>query len=673
MDISVVQSTASMEIALAHAQRLLDTDPDLAIRQALVILRLFPEQLDASVILARAHLAAGNTGFAVDLLRRLAVTDRRPTTLRALVDAEAAGGDVTRAIAALKSMLDSNEADASSLRLLAALLRGQGDLHGADAAHLAAVGASAADPVLIRAALALRDGRLHDAESALRAHLKAFPTDVAAIRMFAEVAGRIGRYRDAATLLERALELCPSFDEVRHGYALVLLRQNRPLDALAAAEQLLVKAPDDPGYRLLQAAALVRAGEQARACDVYEALVADHPGLNAAWLCLGHVRKALGRSAPSVAAYRRVTRQAPATGEAWWSLANLKTALFTADDAAAMRALLNRPNLGDDDRLHLHFALGKALEDAHGADGEAFAQYAAGNAIRRAQLRYDAAQTTQSCARAASLFDAGFLAARRNAGCPAADPIFIIGMPRSGSTLVEQILASHPLVEGTMELPDVMAIAARLDAPDRGIGGRGDPHGRAALGTADLRALGDEYLARTRLHRKTDRPRFVDKMPNNWLHVGLIMTMLPNARIVDVRRSPLACCWANYKQHFARGQEFSYDLAELGRYVRDYTALMDHFDTVAPGRVHRIDYEALVDDLEGETARLLAYCNLPYDPACLRFHENARTVRTASAEQVRQPIYRSGLDQWRRFERWLEPARRALEAEPAPQPEARAA
>ncbi|MGH7747898.1 MAG: sulfotransferase family protein, partial [Candidatus Dormibacteria bacterium] len=349
----------------------------------------------------------------------------------------------------------------------------------------------------------------------------------------------------------------------------------------------------------------------------------------------------------------------PAFGEAWFSLANLKTLRFSGGDVAAMQTQLAREDLKDYARLQFEFALGKARED-RAEFGAAFAHYARGNALRRAAVRYDRDSTTALVQRTQTLFSREFFAARADSGCPAPDPIFIVGLPRAGSTLVEQILASHSQVEGTRELPDVLGFALELGVRVRSGASPIYPQSVARLTHAQLTALGERYLAQTRPHRLLGRPRFIDKMPSNFLHLGLVQLMLPNARIIDARRAPLACCFSNFKQHFQTGLWFSYDLVDLGRYYRDYVSLMAHFDTVLPGRVHRVQYEQLVADLEGEVRRLLAYCGLPFEEQCLRFYETRRVVQTASSEQVRQPLNTDGIDQWRNFEPWLGPLREAL-------------
>jgi tetratricopeptide (TPR) repeat protein len=546
-----------------------------------------------------------------------------------------------------------------ALRLLGAALRRQGRFEEADAAYMRSLEASTRDPELIRAADALRANRIPEAEHALRAILKARPTDVAAIRMLAEVAVRLGRLEAAENLLARCLELAPTFSGARFNYATVLYRRGQSEAAIAQTDRLLAEDPRHPGYRNLRAAALARIGENAQAVEAYAGVLKDFPDQPKVWMSMGHALKTVGRQADCIDAYRRALALAPQLGEAWWSLANLKTVHFSAADAQAMAAQLVRDDLSDEDRFHLEFALGKAREDA-GDYAAAFESYARGNALRRRELDYEADETSRFVARAKAVFTPAFFAERQGQGAEAADPIFIVGLPRSGSTLVEQILASHSQVEGTQELPDIIALARR-------IGGRATresesryPEALAELTAADLKALGEEYLQRVAVHRKLGRPFFVDKMPNNFQHLGLIQLILPNAKVVDARRHPLGCGFSCFKQHFARGQGFTYDLTDLGRYYADYVRLMDHFDAVLPGRVHRVIYERMVAEPEAEVRALLAACGLPFEDACLRFYENDRAVRTASSEQVRRPIFTEAADHWKNYDAWLGPLKAAL-------------
>ena len=505
-------------------------------------------------------------------------------------------------------------------------------------------------PRLIEAAVAMNENRLHDAEPLLRAHLKEDPFDVAAIRMFAEVAGRIGRYKDAENLLRRAVDLSPAFTAARANLALVLYRQNRAEEAIEQLNQVMAEEPDNTGHANLAAAALGRIGEYDEAIGLYEAVLKEAPNQPRVWMSFGHMLKTVGRQADGVAAYRRAIELMPELGEAWWSLANLKTVRFSDADIAAMEAALSRGNIAEEDRFHLDFALGKALEDRKDTP-EAFAHYVAGNALRRSLLPYDPQDTTRFVDNLIAAATPELFASREGQGCDATDPIFILGMPRAGSTLIEQILSSHSAVEGTSELPDIPALAWR---------GGTYPASLLPLQGEDLRRLGEEYLQRTRIQRKTERPLFIDKMPNNWAHVPFIRLILPNAKIIDARRHPLGCCFSNFKQHFARGQPFSYGLADMGHYYRDYVRLMAHMDAVQPGQVHRVIYENMVDDTEAEVRRLLAFCGLEFEDACLAFHETERAVRTASSEQVRQPIFREGTEGWKNFAPFLDPLRIAL-------------
>ncbi len=646
--------------ALAHTARLIPVRPDLAQEQAREILKAAPGHPQAELLLGVALRFGDDAEAARKVLAPLAAS--QPGWAPAHVELGntlAALGESAPAIRSLRKAVQIDPSIAAAWRELGDQLALAGDTTGADEAYARQIRASVNDPELTKAAIALCDNRLAVAEQTLRGFLKRKPADAAAIRMLAEVAARLGRYEDAGTLLERCLELAPAFTAARHNYAIVLHRQNRPAEAIAQSDQLLEKDPRNPGYRNLKAAALVRIGEYGQAIDIYEALLKTHPNLPAGWMSYGHALKTVGRTDDSIEAYRASIRQLPRLGEAWWSLANLKTFRFEAADLEAMKAQLERTDISAEDRFHLHFALGKALEDA-GDFAASFDHYRQGNALRRAGIDYDPEETTAHMRRSRALFTHAFFAERAGWGAAADDPIFVVGLPRSGSTLVEQILASHSEVEGTMELPDIIAIARRLGGRRRRDDPSRYPEALAGLGAAEVRALGEEYIERTRIQRKLGRRLFIDKMPNNFAHVGLIHLILPNARIIDARRHPLGCCFSGFKQHFARGQSFTYDLRDIGRYYADYVALMAHVDAVLPGRVHRVIYERMVEDPEREVRALLDYCALPFEDACLRFYETQRAVRTASSEQVRLPIFTEGVDHWRNYEPWLEPLKSAL-------------
>ena len=654
------EPSGTLEIALAHAGRLLATSPAMAEEQARAILEAVPGHPQALLLLGAALRSRGETEAARAILAPLASSQPSwPPPHLELGLALAALGRTREAIAALNRATQLNPGMTQAWRELGDQLTLVGDARGADDAYARHIKSSVNDPELLEAAAALCENRLAVAERTLRDFLKRRPTDVAAIRMLAEVAARLGRYEDAETLLERCLELAPSFVGARHNYATVLHRLNKSAEAIAEADLLLKAEPRHPGYRYLKAAAQVRIGEYAGAIAAYESVLKEFPDQPKAWMSYGHVLKTVGRGGDSIAAYRRSLAALPSLGEAWWSLANLKTFRFTPQDVAAMRAELARADLGDEDRFHLLFALGKALEDL-GEAAASFGSYLEANALRRRGLDYQADETSEHLRRSRALFTPAFFAERAGQGSEAPDPIFIVGLPRAGSTLIEQILSSHSQVEGTMELPDIIAIAKRLGGRHRKDEPDVYPEVLTDLPAAELRALGEEYLERTRVQRRLGRPFFIDKMPNNFAHVGLIHLILPRARIIDARRHPLGGGLSCFKQHFARGQGFTYDLTDLGRYYADYVALMAHFDAVLPGRVHRVIYERMVADPEREVRRLLDYCALPFEAGCLRFYENERAVRTASSEQVRQPIFTDSVDHWRAYDSWLEPLKAAL-------------
>ncbi len=514
------------------------------------------------------------------------------------------------------------------------------------------------NPQLMAAALALSENRLEDAEPLLRARLRETPTDVAAIRLMAELAARIGRVKDSETLLRRALDLAPDFGAARSNLATILYKQQRFEEALSELNRLVGEEEDNPEYRSLKAATLGRTGGYDEALELYGELTAAFPDHAKMWMSYGHLLKTVGRQGDCIAAYRRALAIQPELGEVWWSLANLKTFDFSGQDIAAMEAALHETSISDEDRFHLHFALGKAYEG--GKDTAAsFGHYAQGNQLRSAELAHDPKAISRNIDLVIDTFTPRFLAEREGQGFSASDPIFILGMPRAGSTLIEQILSSHSMVEGTMELPDIPAIASR---EGRDFGGAPDGWIKAVqqMPAARLEALGREFLDRTAIQRKTDRPFFIDKLPNNWMYTGLIHLILPKAKIIDARRHPLDCCFSNFRQHFAIGQSFSYSLEHMGRYYREYVRAMAHFDHVLPGRIHRVIHEALLDDPEAEVRALLDYLDLPFEAGVMRFHENDRAVRTASSEQVRRPLNRDGVDQWRPYEQWLDPLKQAL-------------
>jgi tetratricopeptide (TPR) repeat protein len=660
---SASEPVGTLDVALGHAARLLQRDAALAAEQASEILKAVPGHPHARLILGAAHRIGGQTRSALEILEPLA--REQPHSAPVHLELGIARGEAGRgpeAVAALRRAVQLQPRSADGWRLLADGLDAQGDAQGADQARAHYIKSATQDPRLMESAAALVENDLPAADARLRAHLRTHPTDVAALRMLAEVAGRLRLYKDAQELLERCLELSPSFDAARHNYAVVLNRQAKPAAALPQVERLLDKEPRNPGYLNLQAAILANLGDYADSIQVYETVLREHPRQPKIWMSYGHALRTAGRLEESVGAYRSAIGMEPRLGEAYWSLANLKTFRFSHSDMLAIRSALERTDLTKEDRLHFEFSLGKALEDEK-SYAQSFTHYAEGNAIRRRMHPYSAEENARYVKRCKAQYTSDFFSARAGSGTPCADPVFIVGLPRAGSTLLEQILASHSLVEGTVELPDIPQLVRELaghDDPDGEVREAPFFNAIAALDAAQLRRLGERYIESTRVHRKTAAPFFVDKMPNNWLYVGFIHLILPNAKIIDARRHPLGCCFSGFKQHFARGQNFSYDLGDIGRYYRDYVELMAHVDAVLPGRVHRVFYESLIENTEAEVHRLLRICGLPFEDQCLRFYETDRAVRTPSSEQVRQPIFKDAMEHWRHYEEWLGPLKQAL-------------
>lgn len=569
-------------------------------------------------------------------------------------------GDPAGAERQAREILRIDKGEPRALRLLArALRRQERALTEAVAAERDAVAATSGNPVLVEAAIALRAERFRDAEMLIRPYRRRHPDDPVAALMLADIANSVGAFDDAEALLREALDLAPSYTAAANRLVQFHARQGRWRDAVDVLGPLIAEHPGDQRLIGTRAAAVVRLGDYAAALADYELALSFAPERAPIWMSYGHTLKTVGRLDDAVSAYRKAVSLAPSYGEVWWSLANLKTFRFSDDDVRQMRVALADTGLDADARLHLHFALGKALEDS-AAFGESFEQYREGNRLRRGQLPYSAEETDADVDRAIRLFAPLFFEARADRAAPAQTPIFIIGMPRAGSTLTEQILASHAAVEGLAELPHLPLLVQKLIV-DPALSATGDyPDLLAAMDDDRLRAIGDAYLSAVQPHRRTDRPYFIDKLPNNWMHVGLIRLALPHAKVIDVRRNPLDCCFSNFKQHFANGQPFAYGLEDIGRYYRTYVRMMRHYDAVLPGRVHRLLYEELLAAPEREIRSMLDYLGLEFDVACLAFDRNRRAVRTASAEQVRRPLNRDGVGQWRHYADWLAPLREAL-------------
>jgi tetratricopeptide (TPR) repeat protein len=657
---TVTVSAADVDFKLMRAAALLEETPAAAARVAHEILENSPGHSGASLLLAGASLRLGDAARACEVLESLARVQSGSAIVQLeLGRAHQAAGNREQALEALRRAVELEPNLAEGWRELSMALAATGDEYGADRAY-ARYGAVMPDaPWLSEPAAALRDNRLAAAEQLLRQHLKSAPTDVAALRMLATAVGRREGYAEAEDLLRETLRLAPGYAAARFDFAKLLLVQQKPALIPPLIERLLQLDPRNADYRNLQASFLSFISQHDRSIDIVASLLAEFPGKTEAWITYGNELKAAGRQQEGIDAYRRAIALKPTSGVAYWSLANLKTFRFEAADVDAMRSTLRRSDLQRDDRVTLEFALAKALED-DALYAESFEHYASGNSLHYSGLSYDPARRRAHLRRSQEILTREFFAARADWGSTETDPIFIVGLPRSGSTLLEQILASHPAVEGTRELAEIADIGRGLAGPK----GNLDPllylQALERLDADRIAELAWKYLSDTRVYRSGDQPRFVDKMPNNFFHIGLIQLMFPRASIIDARRHPLACCFSCFKQYFALGQYFSYDLAQLGSYYRDYVELMAHFDAVLPGRIHRVRYEDVVTDLEGEVRKLLEYCGLSFEAQCLRFYENSRVVQTASSEQVRRPIFSEGVDQWRHFEPWLGPLKDAL-------------
>jgi tetratricopeptide (TPR) repeat protein len=566
--------------------------------------------------------------------------------------------DAPRAIEAFLQAVNINPALPSSWSVLEGLYRLSGDATNAAiaASHVAKLKQLAPD--IVRATSLFSDGELSLAENIIRAYLLSAGNDVEAMRLLARIGIERDVLDDAELLLEAVLAIAPDYQAARHDFARVLLERHKHAQAREQLKLLMQADPANLHYRALHASALVGLGEHDDATTEYRRLIELVPDAPDLHLSLAHALKTVGRRDESVQAYRAAIANRSNYGDAWWSLANLKTYHFSNEEIAQMQREEASPSTPPIDRYHLCFALGKAFED-RGEFEQSWRYYERGNVLKRAESRYrpeiietNTRQQIETCTHK-------FFAERDGAGDPSPDPIFIVGLPRAGSTLLEQILASHSQIDGTQELADIPRIVLGLRGRDADLNNSRYPRVLKELSFDELAALGKKYLSDTRAYRG-GKPFFIDKMPNNFRHVGLIRLILPNAKIIDARREPMACCFSNLKQLFALGQEFTYSVEDIARYYRTYLELMRHWDDVLPNRVLRVHHEDVVADLEGSVRRVLDFCGLPFEPACLDFHKNARSVRTASSEQVRQPIFREGLDQWKNYEAWLGPLKDVL-------------
>jgi tetratricopeptide (TPR) repeat protein len=566
--------------------------------------------------------------------------------------------DAPRAIDAFLRGVNMNPALPASWSMLEGLYRMTGDAKNAATAAQHVATLKRLPPEIVQATSLFSDGELTPAENIVRAYLLQHGNHVEAMRLLARIGMARDVLDDAELLLEAVLTLAPDYRAARHDYALVLIERHKYQQAREELDKLLELEPENRQYRTLRATAYVGLGEHEKAIPLYRDLLVGAPRAPDLHLSVAHALKTLGRREEAIDSYRAAAAARPDFGDAYWSLANLKTYRFLDEEIARMRAEEAASGTPLVDRYHLCFALGKAYED-RGEYAESWRYYETGNALKRSESRYRPEIIENNTRKQIDICTREFFDARAGTGAQENDPIFILGLPRSGSTLIDQILASHSRVEGTQELSDIQRIVVALQGREPDLDNPRYPGVLAGMKPEDFLRLGEKYLADTRVYR-TDEPHFIDKMPNNFRHIGLIHLMLPNSKIIDARREPMACCFSNLKQLFANGQEFTYSIPDIARYYRTYLELMQHWDEVLPGKVLRVCHEDVVDDLEGNVRRILDFCGLDFEPACVEFHKTERSIRTASSEQVRQPIYREGLDQWKHFEPWLGPLRDAL-------------
>jgi len=639
--------------ALTGANRLLDVEPT---------------NRDLLLIAAQSLRMTQQTEAALAMLNRL--EQHHPQFSQLFLErglCHVARRDALAAISDLRVAVMINSALTMGWHMLVGLYRMTGDVKSAEVAAKHVAHLTSVPPPVVEAKVLFGDGEVDEAEMQIRRFLLEFGDHPEAMRLLAQIGHMRNIFDDAEVLYAGVLDMVPEHHEARQEYVDVLIARHKYPQAREALEPLLKMDPTNHAHRRQAATIQVGLGDFEGVIPAYRAMLGEIFGdslmarvrradLN---LWLGHALKTEGRTEEAIDAYMGATAERPDFGDAWWSLANLKTYRFSDASIEVMRARLDDGSTVEFDRIHIAFALGKALEDK-GDYAASWAAYEQGNSMHRATSGYFPEIFETNTREQKRVCTAPFFAERASWGVDDPSPIFVLGLPRSGSTLIEQILASHSMVEGTQELPDVQRIVHELQGRELNFDDPRYPGILPELDADAIRKFGEQYIADTMPNRALDRPYFIDKMPNNFRHVGLIHLILPNARIIDARREPMACCFSNFKQLFAQGQEFTYGIDDIARYYRTYVELMDHWDAVLPGRVLRVQHEDVIDDLEGSVRRILDYCGLPFEDACVEFHKTKRSVRTPSSEQVRQPIFRDGLDQWKNFEPWLEPLRAAL-------------
>ncbi len=623
------------------------------------LLARVPENRDVLYIVAVSQRYLGRIAEALDKLADLEKVHPRYSRLfQERGHCHVAARNPAAAIEAYLAAVNINVALPASWQALQVLFRSAGRTADADTAASHVTTLAKLPLEVVTATSMFADGEIHEAEHIVRQYLLRHGNHVEAMRLLAKIGMKLDVLDDTEFLLESLLMLAPDYQAARYDYVLALLARHKHVRALEELDKLLEVDPGNRSYKTTYATACVGLGDNVRAVQLYRELLAQAVQPADLHLSIAHVLKTQGKQQEAIEEYRTAAACRSDYGDAYWSLANLKTYRFPDDEIARMRAAESDAATPLVDQYHLCFALGKALED-RGEYAQSFAYYERGNALKKGEIRFRIEPIERTARLQASVCTRSFFASREAVGSKDPTPIFIVGLPRSGSTLIEQILASHSSVEGTMELADIPRLVQQLQGREVN---ESQPRYPAVLGQLDadqLQQLGDKYLADTAVYR-AGRPFFIDKMPNNFRHIGLIHLTLPNARIIDARREPMACCFSNFKQLFASGQEFTYSIDDIARYYRIYVQLMDHWNSVLPGKILQVQHEDVVEDLEGNVRRLLDFCGLEFEPACLEFYKTERSIRTASSEQVRRPIFKEGLDQWRNFEPWLGPLKMAL-------------
>ncbi|ATW04729.1 tetratricopeptide repeat-containing sulfotransferase family protein [Sphingorhabdus sp. YGSMI21] len=654
-----------------------ESGPDIEEQLKLVRTRMYEGQFDAALRLADSALRADSEN--IDALYMKAVCERylglgdgalasverlkslSPDFGRAHQEEGhilKAAGDLDKAMIAYRRACQCNPALQASWRAQAEILESRGHHDAAKEMRGQEQRIGNMPKPLVVIANLLYEGKLLKAEAACRRFLQNNPQHVEAMRLLADIGSRLGILEDADFLLESALEFEPDNIQVRIDYIQVLRKRQKFAEALQQSETLYRRQPDNPVFQSLYAIESMQTGDYKQALELFDKVLHRLPDDPVTLTSRGHALKTFGRHEEAVLSYQRAIQSDPGHGDAWYGLANLKIYRFSDEELHQMEAQESGNRLSYQNRIHIGFALGKAYEDREDYD-RSFGHYDRGNRLKRVQSRYDADQMTRELDRQIEICTEMLFDKHTGQGCDAPDPIFILGLPRAGSTLLEQILASHSQIDGTLELPNILSLAHRLRRTKQAGNDSLYPDNLFDLDAEQLRAMGQEYIDSTRIHR-SGAPFFIDKMPNNFRHIGLIKLILPNARIIDARREPMACCFSGFKQLFAEGQEFTYGLQDVGQYYRDYVRLMDHWDNVLPGAVLRVQHEDVLDDLDGQVRRMLDHLDLPFEQACIDFHQTERAVRTASSEQVRRPITRASVDLWRRYQSHLQPLKDAL-------------